>query len=242
LSFTEFLISCFEAWDLLAVQPWSWFAVVAVFLVVVESLMFIPYIGFVVKMGVAGVVVAQILLMFAASKVARHPNPMDMLGALSIPQHTQMALAVAAVVPFLLGTLYLYLRAGTGATRFFYGNLFKHKPPIKELLLEFKYAMQIFALPFSLVTGAVALKGASGWLALSVGFSAAYANWLPVLMLGLMALSFEWVSMQLTSVLPKPIAAILGIGLLVVFMTWSLAVLYTVSVRVYHPPVTQAVA
>jgi hypothetical protein len=48
LSFTEFLISAFEAWDLLAGQLLPWLVVVAVFLVVVESLMFIPYIGFVV--------------------------------------------------------------------------------------------------------------------------------------------------------------------------------------------------
>jgi hypothetical protein len=101
------------------------------------------------------------------------------------------------------------------------------------LFLEFKYAMQIFALPFSLVAGAVVLKGLSGSAALLVAVSAAMANWVPVLVLGLLALTFEWVSMQLTSLLPKPVAASVGILLLVVFMAWSFAVTYTVSVRVF---------
>jgi hypothetical protein len=233
LSFTEFLISAFEAWDLLSGQLLPWLVVVAVFLVVVESLMFIPYIGFVVKLGVAGVVVAQILTMFAASAAGHSPHPMDMLLANSFPRPTQVVLAAAAVVPFLLATLYLYLRAGVPATRFFYGNIFKTKPPIKELLLEFKYAMQIFNLPVSLVAGAVVFKGLSGWPAITVALAAAQANWVPVILLGLMVLSFEWLSIQLTSIFPKPIAAVLGIGLMVLFMTWSLALMYTVSLRVF---------
>jgi hypothetical protein len=158
---------------------------------------------------------------------------MDMLLANSFPRPTQVVLAAAAVVPFLLATLYLYLRAGVPATRFFYGNIFKTKPPIKELLLEFKYAMQLFTLPVSLVAGAVVFKGLSGWPAITVALAAAQANWVPVLLLGLMVLGFEWLSIQLTSILPKPIAAVLGIGLMVLFMTWSLALMYTVSLRVF---------
>jgi hypothetical protein len=39
--------------------------------------------------------------------------------------------------------------------------------------------------------------------------------------------------MQLTSLLPKAAAASIGILLLVVFMAWSFAVMYTVSARVF---------
>jgi hypothetical protein len=66
-----------------------------------------------------------------------------------------------------------------------------------------------------------------------VALAAAQANWVPVVLLGLMVLSFEWLSIQLTSVFPKPVAAVLGIGLMVLFMTWSLALMYTVSLRVF---------
>jgi hypothetical protein len=234
LSFPEFLIAVSEAWALLAAHPLQWLAVVAVFLVVVESLMFIPYIGFVLKLGVAGVVVGQIVAMFAASAGGQSPSPRDLQAAFDMPWPTQGALAFAVVVPFVLATLYLYQRGGVPATRFFYGNIFKTKPPTKALFLEFKYAMQIFSLPFSLVAGAVVLKGLSGWVAVSVAVSAAIANWVPVLVLGLLALAFEWVSMQLTSLLPKVAAASVGILLMVLFMAWSFAVMYAVSARVFN--------
>lgn len=233
MSFPEFLIAVSEAWDLLATHPLQWLGVVTVFLLAVESLMFIPYIGFVLKLGVAGVVVAQIVAMFAASAGGQSPSAFDLLAAFNLPWPTQAALAGAVVLPFVLATLYLYQRAGIPATRFFFGNIFKTKPPTKALFLEFKYAMQVFSLPFSLVTGAVVLKDLSGWAALSVAVSAAMANWVPVLVLGLLALGFEWVSMQLTSLLPKAAAASVGILLLVLFMAWSFAVMYTVSARVF---------
>lgn len=222
-----------EAWALLAAHPFQWLAVVAVFLMAVESLMFIPYIGFVLKLGVAGVVVAQIVAMFTAAARGQSPHPRDLLAAFDRPWPTQAALALAVVLPFVLASLYLYQRGGVPATRFFYGNIFKTKPPTKALFLEFKYAMQIFSLPFSLVAGAVVLKGLSGWVAVSVAVSAALGNWVPVVVLGVFALAFEWVSMQLTSLLPKAAAASVGIVLLVVFMAWSLAVMYTVSARIF---------
>ena len=243
MSFSEFLIAVSEAWGLLAAQPFQWLAVVAVFFVVVESLMFIPYIGFVLKLGVAGVVVAHIVAMFAAAAGGHSPSPFDLLAAFDLPWPSQAALAVGAVLPFALAALYLYQRAGVPAIRFFFGNIFKIKPPTKDLFLEFKYAMQIFSLPFGLVAGAVVLKGLSGSLALSVAVSAAMANWVPVVSLGVIALGFEWVSMQLTSLLPKAAAASIGILVLILFMAWSLAVMYTVSARVYSsPPVKSAAA
>jgi hypothetical protein len=233
VSFSEFLIAVSEAWALLAAHPLQWLAVFAVFLVAVESLMFIPYIGFVLKLGVAGVVMGQIAAMFAAAAGGQSPSPIDLLAAFDLPWPTQAALALAVVLPFVLATLYLYQRAGVPAIRFFFGNIFKTKPPTKALFLEFKYAMQIFALPFSLVAGAVVLKGLSGSVAVSLAVSVAIANWVPVLVLGLLALAFEWVSMELTSLLPKTVAAGLGILLLVVFMAWSFAVTYTVSARLF---------
>jgi hypothetical protein len=57
-----------------------------------------------------------------------------------------------------------------------------------------------------------------------------------------MALSFEWLSMQLTSWLPKAAAATFGIVLMVLFMTWSFAVMYTVSVRVFGIAIVKTVA
>jgi hypothetical protein len=167
---------------------------------------------------------------------------MALKAAFYLPWPTQAALAGAALVPFLLGLVYLYQRAGAEPPRFFFGNIFKLKPPTKDLFLEAKFAMHILALPFYLVTGAVVLKGASGWSAVALALSAAQANWVPILLVGLMALSFEWLSMQLTSWLPKAAAATFGIVLMVLFMTWSFAVMYTVSVRVFGIAIVKTVA
>jgi hypothetical protein len=242
VSFTEFLITLFEAWDLLAAQPFLWLSVMVVFLVAVESLMFIPYIGFVLKLSVAGVASGSVLTMVASTAAGRSPELMELKAAFYLPWPTQAALAGAALVPFLLGMVYLYQRAGAEPPRFFFSNIFKVKPPTKDLFLEAKFAMHIFALPFYLVTGAVVLKGASGWPAVALALTAAQANWVPILLLGLIALGFEWLSMQLTSWLPKAAATTFGIVLMLLFLAWSFAVMYTVSARVFGTALFKAVS
>jgi hypothetical protein len=236
VNLSEIFTAASEAWGLLASYPFRWLAVVLVFLVAVESLMLIPYVGFVVKLALAGIVVPQVIAIFAAAAQGKAPNPLGMLGAFSLPLSTQAVLVCASLLPFFLGIGFLYFKGGSQAIEFFFGNIFKARPPSAALFGQFKYVMQLTAIPLTLLAGAVAVKGLVGVSALSSALSAAIENWLPVLLLALLAVAFEWSSAQLPSVLPKPIAAAVGGVLLVVFLAWSFALTYTVSAKIFGPP------
>jgi len=242
VNLSEFITAASDAWGLLASYPFRWLAVVVVFLVAVESLMFIPYVGFLVKLTVAGIVVPQIVAIFAGAAQGQAPSPVGMLGAFSFPPSTQAVLVGAALLPFALGILFLYVKGGPQAIEFFFGNILKTKPPPPALFEQFKYIMQLMGLPFTLLAGAVVVKGLVGIAALSEALSAAIANWLPVLLLAILAFAFEWSSAHLASVLPKPIAAVVGGVLLVVFLAWSFAITYTVSAKVFGPPAAKRAA
>jgi hypothetical protein len=233
MNLAEFFSAASAAIGLLAAHPLRWLGVVLAFLVAVESLMFIPYVGFALKLAVAGVVGAKVIAMFAAATAGAAPSPAHLLSAFSLPASAQLVLAFGAVLPFAAGMIYLYFKAGPSAIEFFFGNIFKVKPPAKELFVQSKYVMQFFALPFTLLAGAVVLKGLSGFGALSAALAAALANWLPILLLGLLGLAFEWSSVQLPSFMPKWVAGAVGGVLLVLFLGWSFAVMYTVSAKVF---------
>ena len=227
------LASAAQAWALLAAYPFSWLAVVVVFLVAVEALTFIPYIGFLLKLAVAGIVGAQLFSLFVGAASGSPPNPLSLFAAFGLPVAAQLTLAFAAALPLLAGLLYLYLTSGASSLRFFFGNIFKEKPPGPAAFVRFKYVMHLVALPLSLVVGAVVLTGASGVGAFTAALSAAAANWLPVLSLGLLAVAFEGLSVALPQRLPKPMAIATGIVLLVAFVAWSSAFVFAVSARAW---------
>ena len=227
------LASTAQAWALLAAYPLSWLMVIVVFLVAVEALTFIPYIGFLLKLAVAGVVGAQLFSLFAGAASGSAPSPLSLLAAFGLPVAAQLTLAFAAALPLLAGLLYLYLTSGANSLRFFFGNIFKEKPPGPAAFVRFKYVMHLVALPLSLVVGAVMLTGASGIAAFAAAVSAAASNWLPVLSLGLLAVVFEGLSVALPKLLPKTMAIATGILLLVAFVAWSSAFVYAVSTQAW---------
>lgn len=233
MNLTESILAASDAWALLAEYPLRWTALIVAFLLIVEALTFIPYIGFVVKLAVASIVVPQVITMFAAASEGHAPSPAGMFGALSLSPSTMAVLMGAALLPFTLGIIFLYLKGGSQAIEFFFGNMFKSKPPSAALFEQFKYVMQFAAVPFSLLAGAVAIKGLAGPAALSAALIAAITNWVPVVLLLLLSLAFEWSSAQLAAVLPKPAAVAVGITLLVAYLAWSFALTYTISARVF---------
>ena len=222
-----------EAWTLLAAHPLRWLAVLTVFLVAVESLMFIPYVGFVIKLAVAGVVAPQLIAMFAAASTGQAPGPSGLLGALSLPWETVLVLVAAALIPFAAGIGFLYAKGGPQATEFFFGNVFKSKPPTAELFAQFKYVMVLIAVPFTFLAGAVVIKGLVGFAALTAAISSLLANWLPAVLLAALAFALEWSSARLPDLLPKPAAAALGLVLLFAYLALYSALTYTASAKVF---------
>lgn len=237
MNFSEFLAASTAAFNILSAYPLQWLGIGLIFIVLIESLMFIPYVGFIVKLSVAGIVGTQFFAMFAAASTGITPRPIDLISAFSLPISTQLVMAFASVLPFAAGMVYLYLKLGQAGIRFFFGNMFKEKPPAKALMLKSKYVMYLFALPFLLLGGEVVLKGSSGFDALSNTFAAAPANWLHIILISLMSVMFELIVVQLPVVLPKWAAGVLSGVLMLVFLCWVAAVTYTVSAAVVGPSV-----
>ncbi len=84
LSLSEIGASAKEALSLLAAYPFRWLVLTVLFLIVVEGLMFIPYVGFIVKLSMAALLGTQIIVMFAAAANRRVPRFKILLGAFAI--------------------------------------------------------------------------------------------------------------------------------------------------------------
>ena len=233
MNLSEVLASASDAWALVAAHPMRWAAVLVIFLVAVESLTLVPYVGFVLKLSVAGIVVPQLIALFAEAAAGRPPSPTGLAGALSFSPSTMAVLVGAALLPFAAGILFLYAKDGLDGIQFFFGNMFRLKPPPAERMEQFKYVTTVVAIPFTLLAGAVVLQHLSGLAALTAALSAAVVHWLPVLVLSVLGLAFEWASVQLATSLPKPAAVVVGIGLLLAYLAFALAMTYTVSAKVY---------
>lgn len=222
-----------EAVHLLSKYPFKWLAVVIVFLVCVEGLMLIPYVGFVAKLMVAALVATQVVAMFAAAAAGTAPTLAALLRAFSRPVSTQVVLFVSALLPFAMGLTYLYFQAGPPAVEYFFGNVLSSKPPSKEHFVQFKYVMNVFALPFTFLAGAIVVKGLAGWAAIAAAHTAAVSNWLAVLVYFVMALALELVTAQLPVLLPRAVGGTLAVVLLVGFLLWAFAFTYTLSKRAF---------
>ncbi len=215
------------ALDLLVAFPGSWLLFVAAFIVIAESLMFIPYIGFTLKMIVASLVGAQGFVFFREAASGVRPDLTGLFDAFALPPLVQASIVLSGLVPLMIGLLYLQYAAGWSTTKFFFGNILKSKPPEAKLFERFKYVMQISATPFAFVAPLVVLGGVHDHTAFARGLLLGLQNWpLLLLMLGF-SLVFEWGAARTTTALPKKFALpVLGVSA-IVFIAWTFAFSYT---------------
>jgi hypothetical protein len=233
MNLAQIWISAIEAANLLVAYPLSWFALVIVFLVVAEGVMFIPYVGFTIKLFLASILAAQVLALFADASAGQTPQITKLFDAFSLPASAQLALFAAALVPFLLGLLYLFAKGGTPAIGFFFGNVLKLKPPSPALFLRFKAVMHLAVLPFTFLGGAIVLKGLSGWVAVSTAISVAISNGWVLVVLLVFTLCFEGLMAAVPVTLSKAVGSpVVGV-LLVIYVAWSFAFVYTLSAHAY---------
>lgn len=152
MNLTEFAGAAVEAWTLLAAYPIRWIAVMVAFLILVEGLMFVPYVGFVIKLSAVGIVTPQLITMFAAAANRQAPSPLDLFDAFSLPWITLIVLACAALVPFVAAILFLYTKGGPQAIRYFLAILSRrplHRCSISNIQNTLCYFSR-YRLPFSL--------------------------------------------------------------------------------------------
>jgi len=227
LSFSQIVASASHAFTLVARHPLRWLLLTLVYLVAVEMLMFIPYIGFLAKLAVAGIVGAQVLAVFVSADGGDVPRLRVLPRAFLLPMSSQMVLVLSAWIPFGIGLLQ---QGGVGAVGFFFGNLLTTHPPDAGLFLRFKYVMYLADLPFTFVAAAVALAGLNGWPAVVCAVEVARKNVLALGVLLAVSILAEYVMATLPARMPIA-GTIASLVLLVLFLLWTFAFNYALARR-----------
>lgn len=226
MSIPEILEAAADALDLILAFPSHWLLFIAVFVVLAEVLMFIPYVGFTLKFIVATLIGAHSFVLSQDAAAGVKPDLAGIFDAFSLPPVAQASIALSGIIPFFIGVLYLQFKAGWPSTRFFFGNILKDKPPEARHFVRFKYAMQFSAIPFTFVAPLVVLGGIHDSTALVRGVLLGIDHWPLLLLLLGTSLFAEWGNARTTRLPNKYAYPILGISL-VVFIAWTFAFSYT---------------
>ncbi|WP_374673265.1 hypothetical protein [Ideonella sp.] len=220
-----------EAAQLLAAHPLHWAVVVALFLVTVEALMFLPWVGFVLKLTVSSLLACQMVALWLAAAGGLAPAPQALFQGLGRPWSALWALWGAALIPFLAGMAFLAASRDRAHLRFFFGRVLRDPAPPAGTFFRLKLVMQLCALPFTFVAGAVLLAGLGGTAAWTRSAQLAAVHPLPLALLLAFGLCQEWAAMRL------PAWARSAVGVTTVLLVQALCVaaeLAFVSVLTHH--------
>jgi hypothetical protein len=231
---SELIEAMRHAARLLRAYPAHWLGVSLLFLLGIEALMLVPYIGFVAKVAVAGLLSAQSLVLFDRADAGEQPPVGRLFEAWSLPLGAQAALVGSALLPFAAGLAVLAAQGPDGHAGFFFGRLGTPQagePPSSAQLLVFKLVMHGVSVWLTFVAAAVLMLGRRGGSAILHGLWLAHRNPLALALLLGFALGFEAVSALLPQVLPPGLALLVALGLLLGMIAWSLALQYTLSLR-----------
>lgn len=233
MSALDIFRSAAEAFGLLAAFPLRLLLATIVFIMVSEALMLIPRVGFVLKFCVASLLAAQMLVVLRVAAMGEVPKLRILAEAVYLPPSSMLVLFGCALLPFFIGLSYFALTRRADGFRFFFGNVFRNKPPEAKHFLVFKIIMLVMAVPFTYVAPAMVLKGQIGGNALEQGLVAGLLYWPSLLAIMLLSAAFEFMMGRLPAVLPRKVAATLSIPLLVLFMDFLFAFTYTLSIRAF---------
>jgi len=222
-----------QALSLLAAQPWRLLLATVVFIALAESLMLIPRIGFILKFLAASLLAAQMLVIFRVAAMGEPARLRILLDAVYLPPSSMLVLFGCALLPFFIGLSYFALTRRADGFRFFFGNIFRQKPPESKHFLIFKIVMLAASIPFTYVAPAMVLKGQEGGNALEQGLVAGLLYWPTLLVIVALSVAFEFLVAGLLPRLSRKVAAVLSIPLLVLFMAFMFAFTYTLSIRAF---------
>lgn len=228
----DLLRAAAEALSLLAAAPWALLLAAAVFLLLAEGLMFIPRIGFILKLCIGSLLAAQMLVLFKVAALGEPPELRTLFEAVYLPIDSMLVLCLCALLPFGAGLAVLAMRKKGGAG-YFFGNILRQPPPAPGDFIAFKLAMHLVAAPFTFVAAAMVLKGHHGWNALEQGLIAALLYWQAPLALMLLSMAFEWLMSRLQGLLQPRAFAAISLPLLLVYVLLLFAFTYTLSVKAF---------
>ncbi len=232
LTLAEFQAALRQSFALLKARPLQWLVVTIVFLLI-EALSFIPYIGFTAKLAVAGLLLAQWLVMCGEVAAGGTPRLATFAGALTRPFSAQWVLVAAGVVPFVVGAIYLMLvGGGWQGAEFFIGRMNPALAPGIGRFFVFKLVMECVGAWLAFVPGAVALCGLTGLDAWTMGLRTAIGNWRLIVLSIVFGIAVEGVFALLAQAVPV-LGILASAAVLIAYLAWMVVLTYTVSVRAF---------
>ena len=147
------MASASNANRLLAGYPWRWIAISLLFVAGVESVMLVPYVGFVLKAAISGIMIAQILVLYAAGDAGLPPRAVELWRGFLLPLSSQVALALTAFLPLAAGIVFLALVGkGDEAVAGFFGRVLSAPRLDPALFFVFKAVQSVAGVPVTVVS------------------------------------------------------------------------------------------
>ena len=224
-----------EAVGLIVRSPFRWIAAVLTFLVLSEGVMFIPYVGFLLKLLIGSLLAAGMIKLLEQAAGGEPPRVSRVFSGFGLPMGAKSTLFAGALIPFAAGIAYLYFRSGHSGIAYFFGNVLRDERPTPKDFQAFKTVMYTVATPLVFVAAAVVLNRLSGWTAFETAIKAAVRHWPAPLTVLAMNLAFERIVVAALQSLPQGSAGPATGILVIVYLAWSFAFTYSLAVRALSP-------
>jgi len=220
-----------HAWRISTAYPWRLIGCTVLILLAVDLPTQVPGIGFLIKIGLASLLFAQMLLLFRDADRGQSPNMMTLLHTLSMPMTSQLALVLSEWATFGIAVVFLWQAGGADAALTFFAEPHADATLDASLYFEFKVVLFVASAPLTFLAPAIVLAGVHGATVLRVALLAAVRNPLFVVLLLCLDIALEFVLSRLDEA--GGIGLWIHLPLLVLSLVYELALLYAVSVRVF---------
>ena len=230
LTLKDIAESVLAAFSLLKAYPLRWLGFALLFLLCVEPLMFIPYVGFAIKLALSSLFAAQMLVLGSEAAAHKAPSVKTLLAAFRIAPPKLTLLVLTTWTMFAIGIAWLWFTDGDASVGYFFGNILVDAAPSTRSFTQFKLVLFAAGTLFSFVAPVIVLTSTPSTDVLPLAFKAAIAN-VPLIVVSLVIdAGFELATIQLG--LMGGVGAALSLGLLLLSVMWGFVFAYTSSSRV----------
>ncbi len=236
LSAPQILHSLRQALQLLQHHFWRWLLIGLIFVVLVEACSIIPYCGFSLKISLAALLSAQLIVMLVASQNHQKPTPTELLRGLALRLYQQpgasLCLCLCALLSFCCGIAFLGCMEGWHSVLFFFSKPGTQQAPSQFGWLYFKLGTALSGLVFFFLPFNLYVQQLPPHLAVLTCLRGICKNpGLALAMLTVLSLC-ELINLNLLKFLGKP--ALIIIALLAIYLLlWSAAIRLTSARKIY---------
>lgn len=230
LTLKDIAESVLAAFSLLKAYPLRWLGFALLFLLCVEPLMFIPYVGFAIKLALSSIFAAQMLMLGSEAAAHKAPSVKTLLAAFRIAPPKLTLLVLTTWIMFAIGIAWLWVIDGDASVRYFLGNILVDAAPSTGSFTQFKLVLFAAGTLLSFVPPVIVLTSTPSTDVLPLAFKAAFAN-APLLIFSLaISVGLELAMTPLGAF--GVVGAVLSLCVTVLSVMWGFAFAYVASSRV----------